>query len=488
MAFLTVGLCPVTTMLRTAHVGYVRAWAVHFVSAVVASLLIVACMIWPAFSSKEVEFWFIVSLIEQVLAEVADEFRHAPLLTTLIIGSSVLGVELAVVVAAMLFAPWGARDESILSSLCHALRRTWLYTAHAPLLILLCGLALMPLWGIESEWRQASRLEWNPPPVPPLNSQNQPKDSPARKEYEQALAEFNVALEAHHDAWQMRYSQRPWLVKYADLLGTGLVLLACAWSLWAWLRSVGAPRREKPPDRPPLCEFCGYNLTGTALASRCPECGEPVSASLGPDARPGPPWQHRAEIGRWRAWWRCTLDALLHRREFGRTLRAYTPTSAHRTLLAINLIMVFVVAWIGVMAVLFVENDWSWPPRNPDAVWYVGLFLGITSAVLALAVTFLAAISVGIGYHVADRRNLMPVTMQASLYLGVYLAIWTALVFAMIAVAVGGERLIRELPLQQRTWVEVGAVCLVLLMNMLLLFGYIRRVIGITAGARYANR
>ncbi|MBL9001088.1 MAG: hypothetical protein JNK25_08125 [Phycisphaerae bacterium] len=40
----------------------------------------------------------------------------------------------------------------------------------------------------------------------------------------------------------------------------------------------------------PLCEECGYDLTGLMPEGACPECGRPVARSL-PESRPGSPWQ-----------------------------------------------------------------------------------------------------------------------------------------------------------------------------------------------------
>jgi hypothetical protein len=36
-----------------------------------------------------------------------------------------------------------------------------------------------------------------------------------------------------------------------------------------------------------VCVKCGYNLTGVAVGSGCPECGEPMESSIQAIARPG---------------------------------------------------------------------------------------------------------------------------------------------------------------------------------------------------------
>ncbi len=67
-----------------------------------------------------------------------------------------------------------------------------------------------------------------------------------------------------------------------------------------WLRAlvVGAHRYVGEPDGPafhprePLCEQCGYRISGLPVSGRCPECGEPVQPSL-PGARRHPtPFHH----------------------------------------------------------------------------------------------------------------------------------------------------------------------------------------------------
>ena len=64
------------------------------------------------------------------------------------------------------------------------------------------------------------------------------------------------------------------------------------WFVWIWMRSgsrYGGPAEGPGWDRRrPLCEECGYRLTGLTPASRCPECGTPVAGSLPQHRRPTP--------------------------------------------------------------------------------------------------------------------------------------------------------------------------------------------------------
>lgn len=63
-----------------------------------------------------------------------------------------------------------------------------------------------------------------------------------------------------------------------------------AYWLWIWLRS--GFRYARPPDGPdsaprrPLCEECGYVLTGMTTTSACPECGASVASSMSYDRHP----------------------------------------------------------------------------------------------------------------------------------------------------------------------------------------------------------
>ncbi len=69
----------------------------------------------------------------------------------------------------------------------------------------------------------------------------------------------------------------------------------------------------------PLCEGCGYNLTGHTGSQRCPECGRPVSDSVPPQHRTGPAWESDAlpALGRWIC---TTARALFRPKHFYRTL------------------------------------------------------------------------------------------------------------------------------------------------------------------------
>ncbi len=73
------------------------------------------------------------------------------------------------------------------------------------------------------------------------------------------------------------------------------------WNLAALITAVRTDYRRPlnfPQPREPLCDNCGYNLTMASPTGRCPECGRPVAESLGPDTRPGTPWERRRSLPR----------------------------------------------------------------------------------------------------------------------------------------------------------------------------------------------
>lgn len=74
----------------------------------------------------------------------------------------------------------------------------------------------------------------------------------------------------------------------SDVFAILVGFLYLAWVVWIWLRSGlrygGAAAGPGWERRRPLCEACGYALTGLTRRDRCPECGSPVADSL-PEGR-----------------------------------------------------------------------------------------------------------------------------------------------------------------------------------------------------------
>ena len=76
----------------------------------------------------------------------------------------------------------------------------------------------------------------------------------------------------------------PWWIRNDEVIIGYIAVGVSLWFLWALFRAAGVPRKGLVAARPPTCEYCGYNLTGTPIEGRCPECGVPAVMSLGPDA------------------------------------------------------------------------------------------------------------------------------------------------------------------------------------------------------------
>lgn len=73
-----------------------------------------------------------------------------------------------------------------------------------------------------------------------------------------------------------------------------------------------APSSYSPQATDPACPECGYSLRGIS-SDQCPECGLAIDwATLSVSRLP---WTHRRTIGRWRAYWRTDLLAILRPRK-----------------------------------------------------------------------------------------------------------------------------------------------------------------------------
>jgi len=265
--------------------------------------------------------------------------------------------------------------------------------------------------------------------------------------------------------------------------------VACVvWILWALLQAAVVRRPAPPIARPPMCEFCGYNLTGTPIESRCPECGQLAIDSLGPEARPGTPWDHAERGGRLGAWWRCGVNAICRPRQFGRQIRIGPQTHRHRRFLATHLPLIFLFGAQG-MAGCFLYKHPTYA-EEPGIVWAVPPVFGCLAMLAALTIAGLAAGLVGLVYSLRNERNLLPASMQMACYLGLYITAWTAFSSALSVVLfiLSEEDMLHLLAKQLKTYEGFLIFCAWVLPNLALLAGFLVLLWRGTGATQYANR
>lgn len=108
---------------------------------------------------------------------------------------------------------------------------------------------------------------------------------------------------------------------------------------------------EPADEFAPLCENCGYNLTGLS-GHVCPECGRPFNSNAPYVSRI--PWAGRRETGLGRAYWRTVIEMMFRPRTFAReatrgSSRAVADSESFR---AITLWLAAISAGIGAAGTL----------------------------------------------------------------------------------------------------------------------------------------
>lgn len=497
MAFLTSWLMPARSSLRTAHVPLRRAWGVHLGAAVALVLLFFLLAAWEGVYRGD-RFW---DRFFEVIGQALSGLMRYPLEAGAASLATIAGVELSYLLLAVLVMAWGAKDEPVRASYRHALRVVWLHSTHVLPLVLLFGLVMIPLANAQREWWAAQRNAElalptlpSPPDRPGLSAQEHQDYAKAMLEYSQqstrVIAEHQ---ELSRRLWDEHWNSRPWYIKHDDEIAGGLGLLNGIWLLWALYRGVGARHPTPPIERPPLCEACGYNLTGMTMESRCPECGEAVADSLGPHVRPGPPWESARGRGAavWlSAWWRCTVDPVIRPHRFGRQVQVGSSTIRHRSFLLVNMIPMALAGAFALIGCYIADFHRSPLLSDPELAYLGAPASAIGSAATGLTLLVIAAALVGCPVGQGQGRNLMPASMQIAAYLSGYLAICfvasAALAIAMVAVA--DQRLL--MPLQRSIQIDDELLAFLGWMiptAAMLLYGLVLLWKG-TAAARFANK
>lgn len=412
-----------------------------------------------------------------------------------IMAIAAVGFEIQIALFALLIGPWGARDERIRTSIRNAFRCVWLHSAHALVLLVVLGMVFCVLTAMAASWEAHVDLDelcpWPTTYPDPLSANSSPEQ---QAEHARLMKEFN---EAWLSTWQMRQQLTPW---YADERDEFLMVWGLFpgqwWMLWALLRAVGAPRVVPPLPRPPTCETCGYNLTGTPRDGRCSECGETVESSLGDGVRPGFGWRG----GGWLplAWLRCAYRAATAPAAIGREIQVVSRQTDHRLFLVPSLVIAFLLGTSTFFLGYFV-SEVSLPISEVTVHMLIAPAMGYAAAGGMLGFVLLAAGVVGLWYGHGAQRNLCPASMQMAVYVSPVLLLWLLISEAMIVlVSAGMLDWVREF-LAARRWLSVsvrqtwldpdvwfGLVMVLLAVLSLLL--YVRLIARGVAAARYANR
>lgn len=379
--------------------------------------------------------------LTNVFDELAREFNHNWEEATLVTLFTVLGIEAGFAALALILLPWGAADERLRSSYAHALRFAWLHTTHALALLLLVGPAMLVLNSVPRTYYRTHRqvhfdVQYPPPPTLPANMT---PGSQAMEDYQAAVQQWQQTVEDMRNNWQLRYQQwrrtRPFLVRHNEAIMAFLCTAGSAWFLWALFRATGARRMITAVQRPPTCEFCGYNLTGTAIESRCPECGTPAMESLGPLVRPGTEWDRGGGL---RVMWRCAMEAVLRPSMLGRQIQVTTQPHRFRRFCQL---LVFAASVVGAITVpvCYVLSVHRNPILYEPEVVTIGVPVAAAcSGAGMLMLAMLVASVVGLIQTWQNKRNLLPAAAQMASYLsllfgawGIFGAVWTTL-FAVV--------------------------------------------------------
>lgn len=404
LAFFLTWFRPREVAIRTNHVGVGRVIASLFVTAVVTCAIIVGLV---AVSELWMGRW--LSSFVSLFLEVIDEFRHFDWYIKGLIVLSPLGALLGVAVLASLFAPWGAQYEPWTRSFGHAFRRTLIAFSIAIPLTVVAGSVVVFVDHEWFEWNQSSYEDLGPQPRQPANAA---ANSPEMQEYQRLQLEWRERFSA-------RWATRPWYLQNADAV-LALVCMICGLVICtSLLCAIGAPRPVHAVRHAPRCAHCGYDLTGSAVDSRCPECGLACAVSFGPTSRQGTQWERSVAGSRSslvRAWWRFARTAAANSEQLGYSLRTTHSSNAHRRFLAITAAAGAIVGVVAPPLLYVAESN-----RNPftsDPVESVLYMLGGAIIVGFGIVVFVQLCThwlLGVYFRTTD-RYLLATAFQATCY------------------------------------------------------------------------
>ncbi|HQA00018.1 MAG TPA: hypothetical protein PLT93_17945 [Phycisphaerae bacterium] len=439
-AFWAAGLGPATTARHLAHVGLLKAFAVHAASVI---LLVFGATVVAAAVSEDstwVEIW-------------DDIFRDM-----FGLGVFAATIEAGTLVLALLLVPWGAREEKLQTSLRWSMRTVWQQSMHV-------AVASLALHVLVSFWERFLWKPWYAAYTPALNS------------------------------GVLNWSARPWYVRHADECAGYVGVLLYAWVLWGLLRAVGSRPLAAPADATPACQLCGYNLTGAATEGACPECGESVAASIMPDSRPGVLWERRGALSRRQAWWQTAWQAIRTPRQFGRQMQVYSPPAAYRQFLLPSMVGGALIGMVGVLACYagLLQSgrvgSMSYEVLD-DLLWLVLPVAATACGISILTTSLFFAGTVGAIMSLANRRNLLPLAMRCAAYTSGFLLLWMAanVLPAFIYGLAPGTRLFQTLAAMLQADEDDVVLLLWGVFNLFWLAAYVRKLHAMIQGARFATR
>jgi hypothetical protein len=139
----------------------------------------------------------------------------------------------------------------------------------------------------------------------------------------------------------------------------GILAVSVVISLYmlaTWLRCAidAVAKIEPPPELPPVCEGCGYDLTHRPADERCSECGLALAESLDQQrSRPGCRWARGRSLASWIA---TAASVLRHPRPFYRSLVLRTPATAESGFAALHYVLIWCGAALWMCTVLAIQE------------------------------------------------------------------------------------------------------------------------------------
>jgi len=170
--------------------------------------------------------------------------------------------------------------------------------------------------------------------------------------------------------------------------------------------SEGQKQSASPPSPPTtapahepeslVCPACGYDLRAID-SDKCPECGLVIDRSEMSISRI--PWEHRREIGRFRAFWKTTGMVMLHPKKFGEEINRPVDYRSARQfqLITVTLAWASTAAWAVGAIVIGVRDGNVHFPRDLGS-WLQAICI-ITSIGSAWLFLFLATGAASYWFH-----------------------------------------------------------------------------------------